>query len=86
MESGRNGSDGNASAKRYSSRMLKKAASFVLVREQSSMYLTMGKEPVSAGSGLGGWNGYTCGAFFACGLAAILNILLDLCERIELKI
>jgi hypothetical protein len=49
--------------------LLKKAASFVLVSKASSMYPTMGKEPVSAGSGLGGWNGYACGVDFTSGLA-----------------
>jgi len=44
--------------------MLKKVSSGVLVREQSSTYPTMGKEPVSAGSGMGGWNGYASGADF----------------------
>jgi len=50
--------------------MLKMTASFVLVSKTSSMYP----------------RGYTCGAFFACGLAGgHFNILLNLCERIELK-
>jgi hypothetical protein len=61
MESGRSGYDGSASAKPSSDRMLKKVSSGVLVREQSSTYPTMGKEPVSAGSGLDGWDVYACG-------------------------
>ena len=38
MGSGRSGSDGNASAKLSSSRMLKKASSGILVAEKSSTY------------------------------------------------
>jgi hypothetical protein len=74
MESGRSGYDGSASAKLYSSRMLKKAASFVLGLLASSTYPTMGKEPVSAGSGMGGWNGYASGADFT---SASLNDLFE---------
>ena len=50
-------------------RMLKKVASFVLGLSASSTYPAMGKEPISAGSGLGGWKKYTSRAFFACGIA-----------------
>jgi len=81
MESGRSGSDGSASAKLFSSRDVEKGVQRRSRSKVSSTYPTMGKEPVSAGSGLGGWNVYVCGTFFTAALlTAILNILHQLLD------